>query len=251
MNADRKLLRSAEIKNKFVLRFTPAGERHGGSADVRDEIALEGHEDVIPRRSADLVIDPNRPPPRRPGDSCFRPRPEITSTAALGTFVPFAMTLPVERLRKGKIRDRERIRQRRENFQTDWSPRTDIFPTMVCSKPLCEIFNTAVIWPATASVSPGTFRLVTVVAPSRNVVRVSIGQIELLPQDVAGIDHAVSVCIQKFLDDDFFAVGQAGHLKRHGPAVGVADGRGRDGHRHRGAALGCPTASTNRHSEVP
>ena len=46
---------------------------------------------------------------------------------------------------------------------------------------------------------------------------------------ISTVNYAVSVGIQKFLDDHRVSARQAGDLQRDRAAVGVADGGGRDG----------------------
>ena len=55
------------------------------------------------------------------------------------------------------------------------------------------------------------------------------------PFILAGINHAVAVGIEKFLDDDGFGVGEAGDLQRDFTAVSVAGGGRRKGESHRRA----------------
>ena len=58
-----------------------------------------------------------------------------------------------------------------------------------------------------------------------------VGDSEGIQQQFPGIHHTVGVQVQVSFDDDLFAVGQAGDLKRQHPAVGVAGRGGSDAQR--------------------
>jgi hypothetical protein len=55
-----------------------------------------------------------------------------------------------------------------------------------------------------------------------------VGQIKLLHQQVARVNGAIGIEIEKFLHDNSVAVRQTGHLQRNRAVVSVADGGRRD-----------------------